>query len=522
LNAHTQKALNEGLKMNTKNIRLLEGDEVLQLLENTEFFEKLNTLYQESTGITIFQSPGFIKSWYLIKNPEFAPIMVINETSSKLEGAVFLAVKKEDDGQIKRKNSKIVGLGEYDAEYQTWLVKEGEEKAFLPGAFDQIFNAYPNCKVVFRFIPHAKSLAWIKENPIYDKFSVVQPFRRPMMQMSHPDFKPLFKKRHLKAKLNRFGRAGKMEFEEITEIERFIEVYDEVMVLYDFRQGALFNKTPSVSNPLRRPLFISLFEQNLLHVSILKLDGEITSCIIGMKSKNWMHLSGLVTYSPFYSKHSPGLVHLYLLGQYLEDQGYEYFDLSPGDDGYKERLATNADEVYELSVCRDRVFKSKRKLRKKFHAWLLSKGIRPMSFNVQVQRSKHLIKVKLGALKKRFLPPKGNQRDHVSAPVQLEKNNIRHLLAFEDKLGISRWEFLSDAFKRVESGEEFYSWKDGTRLLACVWICDAATSNNEGAGLGNTETAAYFHPTVLFRKEEIIKLALPKHLIPNQNCNPIK
>ncbi len=505
--------------MNTENIRLLEGEEVLQLLENTEFYEKLNTLYQESTGTTIFQSPEFIKTWYLIKNPEFAPILVTNESSSKLEGAVFLAVKREKDGQIERKNTKIIGLGEYDAEYQTWLVKEGDEGAFLPGAFDQIFNAFPNCKVVFRFIPHTNSLSWLNENPIWNKSSVVQPFRRPMMQMSHPDFKPLFKKRHLKAKYNRFGRAGKMEFEEITELDRFIKVYDEVMILYDFRQGALFNKTPSVSNALRRPLFISLFEKNILHVSILKLDGDITSCIIGMKSKKWMHLSGLVTYSPFYSKQSPGLVHLYLLGQYLEDQGYEYFDLSPGDDGYKERLATNADEVYELTVCRDPVFKSKRQLRKKFHALLLSKGIRPMSFNVQVKRSKHSIQVKLNQLKNRFFPSKSKQRDRVSASVHLEKNNISHLLAFKNKAGVSRWEFLSDAFKRVESGEVLFSWIDEKKLLACVWISEGAKNNNEDADLAHLETDTYFHPTVLFRKEEIIKLATSTYHTAWQNAN---
>ncbi|MEX2512319.1 MAG: GNAT family N-acetyltransferase [Cyclobacteriaceae bacterium] len=494
--------------MNQENIRLVEGDAVLQLLEDPVFFERLSNLYEESTETTIFQSPGFIRSWYLIKISEFVPLIAIDQSNSSLEAAVFLAIKRESSGQIKKSHAKIVGLGEYDAEYQTWLVREGKEESFLSKAFDLILQNHPKCKLVFRFIPSAKSLTWLDENPKWNKLSVVQPYRRPLMQMSHPDFRSVFKKRHLKAKYNRFVKAGKMEFEEITEINRFIEVYDEVMILYDFRQGALFNKTPSTSNPLRRPLFISLFEQNILQVSVLKLDDVITSCIIGMKSKIWVHLSGLVTYSPFYSKHSPGLVHLFVLGKYLEKQGFEYFDLTPGDDGYKERMASNADEVYELTICKDPVFKSKRKLRKKLHAFLLSKGIRPMTFNVKVQLSKHLIKLKLNHLKNRIFLSMGHQSGSTSESIQLEKNNIQHLLAYDDHLGTSRWDFLSDAFKRVEAGEICLSWAEERRLLVSIWfqeINDKTNKNEDEPAFIHKGT--YIHPKALSRKEEIMEIA---------------
>ncbi|MEX2566362.1 MAG: GNAT family N-acetyltransferase [Cyclobacteriaceae bacterium] len=494
--------------MNKEEIRFLEGDSVCQLLKDSEFMGKLNALYQESKNKTIFQSPGFIKSWYLTKILEFSPIAVISLSANRLEGAVFFAVKRERSGKVKKYKAKIVGVGEYDAEYQTWLVREGKEKEFLPKVFDLISNTYPKCKMVFRFIPYPECLSWLDENQYWKKSSVVQACRRPLMQMSHPDLNAVFKKKRFKAKYNRFNRAGKMELEEITELNRFKEVFDEVMVLYDFRQGSLFNKTPTKSNPLRGPLFFSLFEQNMLHVTVLKLDEDITSCIIGMKSEKWMHLSGLITYSPFYSKLSPGMVHLFILGKYLKNQGYEYFDLTPGDDGYKERMATNTDDVYELTVCKDTVFKSKRQLRKKFHRLLLSNGIRPMTFNLEIQRSKHFIQKKLNQIKNKIFPTKNNSFSNTAGPIEFEKNNIKHLLAYNDPLGTSRWDFLSFAFNKVESGETFLSWTDDKRLLACIWFTVSSNqTEEEGQSATFLQTDSYIHPKVLIRKEEITKLA---------------
>ncbi|AEL24499.1 GNAT family N-acetyltransferase [Cyclobacterium marinum] len=491
--------------MNQENIRLVKGQQVLNLLEDPAFIERLTILFEESVGTTVFQNPIFIKSWYQTKYSEYLPLIAIDEAGFNLNAIVFLAVKKEPNGTIKRHQAKIVGVGEYDAEYQTWLVKEGDDERFLTEAWSLILKDYPNCKIIFRFVPSFNSLSWIYKNSQWKKVSVIQEYHRPLLQMSHPKFKDVMKKRHLKAKYNRFRRAGKMDFEEINEINRFIEVYDEVMVLYDFRQGALFNKTPSESNPLRRSLFISLFRQDLLHVSVLKLDDVITSCIIGMKSKLWMHLSGLITYSPFYSKHSPGLVHLFVLGKYLEEQGFEYFDLSPGGDGYKERMASNADKVYELTISQDPFFKTKIDIRKKFHALLLSRGVRSMDFNLKVKRSKHFIKLKAKDFKNRIVGKKVKLLQESKKPMDLETNNIKHLLLYNDDLGTSRWDFLSNAFKKVEAGEKFISWADDNKLLFCLWFHETIgnSPDNETALVINEDY--YSHPVVAAYKEEVLK-----------------
>ncbi|MDO6440363.1 GNAT family N-acetyltransferase [Cyclobacterium sp. 1_MG-2023] len=493
--------------MNQENIRVVKGQEVLNLLEEPAFIERLTNLFEESIGTTVFQNPVFIKSWYQTKVSEYLPLVAIDQDGFRLNAAVFLAVKKESNGKIKSHHAKIVGVGEYDAEYQTWLVKEGDDERFLTKAFSLILKDYPNSKLIFRFVPSYNSLSWIYRNSKWKKVSVIQEYHRPLLQMSHPKFKDVMKKRHLKAKYNRFRRAGKMDFEEIIEVNRFIEVYDEVMDLYDFRQGALFNKIPSQSNELRRPLFVSLFKQNILHVSVLKLDDVITSCIIGMKSKFWMHLSGLITYSPFYSKHSPGLVHLFILSKYLEEQGFEYFDLSPGGDGYKERMASNADEVYELTISQDPLFKAKIDIRKKFHAFLLSRGVRSMDFNLKVKRSKHLIKLKVKEFKNSIVPKKVKQLEESKVPIEMVTNNIKHLLMYDDYLGTSRWDFLSNAFKKVEAGEKFISWADDSKLLFCIWFHENVDNSVDNKTVLVINEDYYNHPVVAAHKEELLKTA---------------
>ena len=500
--------------MEEKKVTLIEGDQVLKLFEEKTTFEQLQILYRESSYNTIFQSIEFIESWYRIKSSEYFPLALIYLEKNKISGSLFLAIPKDANGKIKRKKAKIIGAGEYDAEYQTWTVKKGKEKDFLPEAFDQIFKSFPSSKIIFRFIPDPEALDWLNNDSYWKKFSVIQPYRRPLLQMTHPDFQGVFKKRHLKAKYNRFSRAGKMELEVIAEKERFEFYFDEAMILYDFRQGALFNKIPSESNNQRKSLFLSLFEKGILHVSVLKLNGHLSSFIVGMKSEKWVHLAGMITYSPIYSKLSPGLVHIYLLGKQLESDSYDCFDLTPGDDGYKERMASNADEVFELTLSTDHGFKLKRKFRKKFHEYLLSKGIRPLTFNLKLHKFIYLFKSKLKSIKSKYIPGSIRANKFIfdsGYGMTIEKNKIEHLLAYDDQKGLTRWEFLSDAFQKVESGESFYSLLYKGQLLACIWTqTNYSSSKDEGMAQTTSTTldqsGIYVHNQFLEKKDEFINL----------------
>jgi hypothetical protein len=498
-------------EMSSTNFFISEGEDVLKMFKDEKFSKNLQILYERCLHKTIFQSMEFLSSWYECKFSDYHPLVVYYISNDIIEGALFLAISKDSKGKVNAANVKIIGAGEYDAEYQSWLVRNDLESEFLPRAFKLIFSKFPKSKIVFRFIHEWKSLIWIEDDKYWKNYCVIQKYRRPLIEMDHPDYLGLFKKRHLKAKYNRFAKAGRMVLEEIKERNRFEIVFDEVMVLYDFRQGALFNKKPSEINPHRKKLFLSLFEKGILHVSILKLDEEITSCIIGMQDGKWMHLAGLITYSPRFSKLSPGLVHIYLLAKYLEKSGFNYFDLTPGDDSYKERMASNADEVFELTISLDSKFKLKRKLRKYFHKFLLYNGIRPMSFNLKIQKSFYLFKSRISRIKaiiqstkKQFSLPKRFDQNY------LEKNKIEDLLCYEDKMGISRWEFLENAFRKIESGLFFYTYTINGQLLACIWIIPSIPNINIDKGNATfeliNESDHYFHYSLNDQKKEIFKI----------------
>jgi hypothetical protein len=61
-----------------------------------------------------------------------------------------------------------------------------------------------------------------------------------------------------------------------------------------------------------------------------------------------VHLQGINSHSPFYSKHSPGILHFLMLGVALAEEGIPVFDLTPGGaDGYKAILANRQETAYE-------------------------------------------------------------------------------------------------------------------------------------------------------------------------------
>jgi CelD/BcsL family acetyltransferase involved in cellulose biosynthesis len=58
----------------------------------------------------------------------------------------------------------------------------------------------------------------------------------------------------------------------------------------------------------------------------------------------------VITHAEAFARYSPGSVLIFQLASQLAGQGYKYFDLTPGDDAYKERFATAHDEAFFARV----------------------------------------------------------------------------------------------------------------------------------------------------------------------------
>lgn len=112
----------------------------------------------------------------------------------------------------------------------------------------------------------------------------------------------------------------------------------------------MFNLNFFLSDPLRQTFLLKLFEQKLLHVTILKLDEAIIASNVGATGKKWVHLQGVNTHDPSYAKYSPGILHFLMLGKQLAEEGMEVFDLTPGADTYKVGLATDYTTAHQLYI----------------------------------------------------------------------------------------------------------------------------------------------------------------------------
>ncbi|WP_229683502.1 GNAT family N-acetyltransferase [Echinicola rosea] len=493
------------------------GNCVFDILKDTDFQQGWDELYETTRWATVFQKRKFVEAWYIANQENITPILLTVFEGKELIGLLALTTGKAD-GELKKNSPlKITGAGKFDAEYQTWLVKDGYNETFVKNGFEALFNEFPQCKLSLRFIPDASIVGPLKSvTSITEKHTVLHSHHRPLMDFSLVEEQKLFRKRHLKAKYNRIHRAGKVEFIKVTDPNEFVQVLNEILVYLDFRQAAMFNKLPSKSNPNRNKFLIDLFQKDLLHVTALKLDGETISSIIGMKGKGWMHLAGLISYSPFHSKHSPGLVHLYMLGKMLQDEGYQKFDLTPGYDGYKERLSTSGDEVIELHLSKNIKYGIKKFLRKNLHHTLVKFDIRPMTFELNVKKKIYLIKEKTkGITKSIFSSDKSNPTTSFPSEqfnLSVNKNCISDLLKYNDKSAAqSRWEFLEKAFILVSKGAEFYSVSDDSRLLASIWIApsDQQTDEHKTSLL---ITDSYFHTA--YRKH---KPALESYVIERES-----
>lgn len=480
-------------------VEIITGNEVFLAMEDQKFLSDWKRLLEDCPWGTVFQSPDFIGSWINNYSSEFIPILVVGTIDIQLIGLMILAIPSEgkDFDKTNFTGKKIVGAGSYYALHQVWISKLANSKDFVKSSVNSLFKTFPGCSINFKFLPTNTDWEWIQEDPDFADIHAVQIYRNPTLDYRGTEWNEIFRKRHLKAKFNRLNRAGKVRFEKINEVQIFGETLDQVAVFQDLRQGAMFNKLPFSNDCHKKGLFIGLFNKGILHATVLKLDGETLACVVAVKDFNGvLHLAGLVSHSPFFARFSPGLVHFFLLGKALPEENIKMLKLTPGDDAYKEKFSTGSEDVHDLIFTQNKLLKNKRLIRSIFHQILLERGIRPSVFNLRIERTivvfkkrmKNFLKADfIGAYKALMFCQKDFEKmkfDEHFILSNFQKNKIEDLLCFdESQSGISQWEFLEDAWKRIEAGESCLTWVKDSKLMGCIW-CKA--KNEEEASSPKT------------------------------------
>jgi len=288
-------------------------------------------------------------------------------------------------------------------------------------------------------------------------------------------------------------RIGETKLERITDTAVFASILDELALHYDFRKLVMHNRIFFLNDPLRKRFLLSLFEQGLLHTTVLKVKEEIIASNVGAAGKGWVHLQGINTHAPTYAKYSPGILHFLLMGKLMAEEGIAVFDLTPGSESYKDQLATDYTSAYVLHVSSSysRIVKRiNRILIEQIKKMAQGKSEKPGALleskrriNRMKDKLRHVFKQPPSFLLKsafNTLRKRPSEKQYVvelnrvissAEAMTVQKNSVRDLFNYRSRgANKTRWEFLEEAMLRFETGQVLYSFSKDGRLLCGVWL----------------------------------------------------
>jgi CelD/BcsL family acetyltransferase involved in cellulose biosynthesis len=474
-------------------MQLFTGEEVEELFRDTSFMKGWRSLLEMSSFATVFQSPEFVITWYKTF-PNYKRIVVCEFESGLPSGILFLTQDQNDT---------IVGAGTNMAEYQTWICRP-DDSSFPLRAFELLVKHFPAKLFQVKYVPDA-TFHFPQKRKIDSNHSLFSTKHiRPLMENDISSLEKELKKKNRKEKLNRLNRIGKLEYEKIEDLARFQEVLPLLVLQNDLRKGALYGKTAFVDEPERNDFLLRLFESNLLHASLLKVNDEIIASNVGILGDGKVYLQGLNTISPYYSKYSPGILHFLILGKHLAMEGIPEFDLTPGGtDGYKSMLSTKTVPCQEIFV--GKIFRIQRIVAKqKIREWFGNKAVSKVfanslselsSFNALWANLKISVSFTFSPFSDKILQNRNAIEIDPNQTVQwrrvegyrLESGNLKSFFSIGKRMDLyKRQKFYQDCLKRMELGQKFFAIHFEKEYKGLIWLWtprELQKTESEGNGV---------------------------------------
>ena len=461
-------------------IELISGSAADALLADDRFRDEWWKLAAACPWATTFQMPGFGGCWYSVYRSEYSPLLVVaRDGDGRLAGLLPLAVSTS--------RGELANVGAHQSEYHCWICTPELANTFMPVAMEALRLAGHKFKLSFRYLPGGTPVEWLQQ-PAARRTCLLVPRRRPLIDFGNgSQLRESMAKRSNKSRIKRLEKLGPVELKEITRPAELEAMIDEVILYYDSRRLALSGSTPFATDRLKRAYHIEMLKvPGLLHATALMCGDKIASFQFNTIDGRRVMLS-LITHNPLLAAHSPGKVHVMLLSKRLMEQGYTGIDLTAGGDPYKERFANAWDQVYTLDVFHSplpmQVAAIRDGVQGRAKAVLNRWNVRPAEMKQRVLKYVRMGPIGMPiALAKhgweRFAPAKGARiyRRDAAATASAEGTRIRRD-AIEDLMkyepvngGLTRHEFLSDAMRRLENGQQVYTCVENGRLLHYAWF----------------------------------------------------
>ncbi len=467
-------------------IDLVTGSEANTWITDETVRQKWKNLYSRCPWGTVCQSEQFVLPWYDAYSDQYTPAVVFStRDNGELAGLMTKAVSRE--------SGELLLAGGGQAEYQTWLADPDDDSSFIKAALEKLGEHFPNSTLRFLFVPPSTPLEWASSGK-WAQACEVRHFPRPLMStVDGSVFTKSLRKTSNKSRLNRLARNGEVRFERINRPEELGPIFDQAMTYGSFRHAAMHSVEPR-RDPAKKQFFMTMMAiPRVLHVTALRVGEEIASSHIGVYNKDQV-LLGTLAHSPFFARHSPGKLHILMLGEELAKEGITAFDLTPGGE-YKDRFATHHDSTHVLTVFFNATqrfkYKSKRKLIAGAKYGLQLARITPAQAQETVAQVNH----KLRLTKVSKLPPKlftvarkqlwntlemriytydVEQARRLEVPQLMKRDYLPDLLAYRpSEAWQSRFSvFLRSALTSLEGGSHVYTRVEDGLLVNYAWLIE--------------------------------------------------
>lgn len=450
-------------------------------MDNADNILDWQQLAQSCPWTTPYLLPDFARMWLQIYT-DWEPLLIINRDSEgQLRGILPLAKQGEH----------VTGMGAHQAEYQGWLCHGDEIAVSLDQMLEALFGEFPRAHLRLRYVdlalPTSEVYAGLNSRPNM----TVTGHSRPLMELDAQSLAATLRKSSNRSKLNRLRRLGTLEFLADEPGADVASLLDQVIALYDLRQGAVNGTSPFHEDQDKRLFHLNWLKghgSGLLFYRLM-LDDKVIGALLGV-AHGHMVSNAIVASSATLAKHSPGKLIIYMAAEHMLERGFKWLDLTPGGDAWKDRFATCQDQVLQISAWADNASLKRLHRRERIeHAagnLLRFTGLKPQqvrSFAGKVAHktrhptatTRHLASLMPQTIEYRVYRLADNleRRNSQQLPAQTIEPSIdsaEDLLLFDSAaVGCRRQDFLAAALERLERGQHCYTIVENGRLVHYGW-----------------------------------------------------
>jgi CelD/BcsL family acetyltransferase involved in cellulose biosynthesis len=253
-----------------------------------------------------------------------------------MQGLLALAVSSDE---------RLVVCGAHQAEYHCWVTTAENSASFIAAALDRLWRMFPKGKLVFCYLPPGTPLTGLRR-------AICETRRRPLMLLHKNNCAALLRGKHYRSNRNGLARLAGAPLTLLQPKSRheLEPLMDAIIAACDTRIEMVYEERPFKNDLHKREFYLTQFDEpDLAHAAVLSAGNHVIAANIGIRNRESVSL-GLITHAEMFARYSPGSVLIFQLAQQLADQGYKYFDLTPGGGAYKERFATAHDEAFYAVV----------------------------------------------------------------------------------------------------------------------------------------------------------------------------